>query len=533
MKRKRVILLLTLTMLFGGCTKPSNGEIMDTNPKDTIVDSTSSGIADSSVEAKSYEEMFTDRDLEVGYEESECVSITMSGNTAVCGEESVQIAENQITITAEGEYLLTGEFTGSIVVEAGEQEKVRLILDDVSVQNDGGAPIYLKQADKVFITLANESNNTIKNTGEFEQIDENNIDGAIFAKCDLTLNGLGDLKIDSETGSGIVSKDDLVITGGLYEIVSAKHGIEGKDSIRIANGNVEIACVKDGLHSDNQDEGKGFVYIAGGNINITKSYEGMEAKVIEIAGGEISIVSGDDGLNAASDNRQETVYILITGGKTTVRTEGDGLDSNGYLYVTGGEVYVSGPEKSGNGALDYQYGGQITGGIVLAAGSGGMAGNFGNTSTQGSILVNTQTSYEAGTRIALSAEGGEELISYEPTAKFSSVVISCPEIEVGKNYVLTIGSDSQTIVMDEIIYGEGTGFGGKGQGGMHDREEWGVKPGKGQMPQDGQMPDGEIPQRPDWGDMPEKPDMENRPEMQEKPENQNGLENENGKEDDL
>ena len=507
MKRKRVILLLTLTMLFGGCTKPSNGEIMDTNPKDTIVDSTSSGIADSSVEAKSYEEMFTDRDLEVGYEESECVSITMSGNTAVCGEESVQIAENQITITAEGEYLLTGEFTGSIVVEAGEQEKVRLILDDVSVQNDGGAPIYLKQADKVFITLANESNNTIKNTGEFEQIDENNIDGAIFAKCDLTLNGLGDLKIDSETGSGIVSKDDLVITGGMYEIVSAKHGIEGKDSIRIANGNVEIACVKDGLHSDNQDEGKGFVYIAGGNINITKSYEGMEAKVIEIAGGEISIVSGDDGLNAASDNRQETVYILITGGKTTVRAEGDGLDSNGYLYVTGGEVYVSGPEKSGNGALDYQYGGQITGGIVLAAGSGGMAGNFGNTSTQGSILVNTQTSYEAGTRIALSAEGGEELISYEPTAKFSSVVISCPEIEVGKNYVLTIGSDSQTIVMDEIIYGEGTGFGGKGQGGMRDRGE--------------------------WGDKPEKPDMENRPEMQEKPENQNGLENENGKEDDL
>lgn len=533
MKRKSVIFLLTLTMLFSGCTKTSNEEVMDTNPKDTIADSSFSGIVDSSVEAKSYEDMFTDRDLEIGYEESECVFITLAGNTAVCAEESVQIAEKQITITTEGEYLLTGEFTGSIVVEAGEQEKVRLILDDVSIQNDGGAPLYLKQADKVFITLANGSNNTIKNTGEFEEIDENNIDGAIFAKCDLTLNGSGELKIDSETGSGIVSKDDLVITGGTYDIASGKHGIEGKDSIRIANGNVGISCVKDGLHSDNQDEGKGFIYIAGGNVNITESYEGMEAQVIEIAGGEISVVSSDDGLNAASDNRQANLYILITGGKTTVRAEGDGLDSNGYLYVAGGEVYVSGPERSGNGALDYQNGGQITGGVVVAAGAGGMAGNFGNTSTQGSILVNTQTSYEAGTRITLSTEEGVELISYEPTAKFNSVVVSCPEIEVGKNYVLTIGNDSQTIVMDEIIYGGGTGFGGKGQGGMHDRGEWGDKPGKGQMPQDGQMPDGQMPQdgqKPQRSEMPGKQDIPYNQEMPDEPDTSGQG---NGKEDDL
>ena len=514
MKKKSMFTFLALLLIFSGCGKTSGDDKVDISPQDTIVGKANADFTTSSVEEKVYEEMFTDKDLEIGYEPFECISIMFDGSTAICDREGVLIEENRVTITEEGTYIISGEFTGSIVVETDETKKVRLILNNVSIQNKSTAPLYLKQADKVLITLASGSTNSIINTGEFVQTDDNNVDGAIFAKCDLSLNGNGKLSTTTETGNGIVCKDDLVLCSGTYDINAAKHGLEGKDSVRIANANIQISCGKDGIHSDSEEEEKAFIYIADGMIDITESNEGMEARVIEIAGGKISIVAKDDGLNAASDNKQADIYILITDGKTTVRAQGDGVDSNGYLYVTGGEVYVSGTENAGNGALDFEYGGQITGGTVVAAGAAGMAVNFGDTSTQGSILVNTNTTYEAGTEIALSKEDGEKLLSYTPTAKFSSVVVSCKEIEIGKKYVLTIGNDSQTIEMEAIIYGEGNSFGGKGPGGMHSDGDKVGRPGKDRVWPDGEMPqppDGEMPQWED-GEMPPKPERKEMPE---------------------
>ncbi len=158
--------------------------------------------------------------------------------------------------------------------------------------------------------------------------------------------------------------------------------------------------------------------------------------------------------------------LKISGGTVTIDAAGDGLDSNGSLEVSGGEVYVSGPTNSANGAFDYDSTGVISGGIVVAAGSSGMAQNFDSSSKQGSILVKTQSAQSAGTKITLTDSSGKLLVSYSPTKQFNSVVVSAPGITVGGKCTLTAGSESYTIEMASIIYGSGGGMGfGGGFGG--------------------------------------------------------------------
>lgn len=165
---------------------------------------------------------------------------------------------------------------------------------------------------------------------------------------------------------------------------------------------------------------------------------------------------------AGEDAIQAVTSVEINGGVITVDASGDGIDSNGNLYVSGGELYVSGPLDNGNSALDYDGEGTVTGGIVVAAGSGGMAQNFGGNSTQGSILLTFPEL--TGEKICARDSGGNILASYTPAKNYNCVIISCPEIEVGKSYTIEAGNETSTIIMDSLIY---CNSGGPGQGGFN------------------------------------------------------------------
>ena len=194
--------------------------------------------------------MFTDRDKEVGYDENECTAIQLSDDGSSCDSQSVSIEGQTVTITEEGTYLLSGSLSdGSVVIYTDENVKVRLILNGVSINSSSSAAIYVKSADKVFITLAPDTENVLSNGGTYETVDDNNIDSAIFSKSDLTLNGSGSLKVTAKEGHGVVSKDDLVITGGTYNIEAASQGLSGKDSIRILDGDFTVTAGKDALHA--------------------------------------------------------------------------------------------------------------------------------------------------------------------------------------------------------------------------------------------------------------------------------------------
>lgn len=301
----------------------------------------------------SYDDMFTERDLDVGYDESNAVKINLADDstTVTVGDDTeadasesdetkadetqadesetdetkdggaetdetkadesvtnetetassgVSISGNIITITKEGTYVLFGALSeGQIVVDA-DSAKVQLVLDNADITCASSAAIYVKNADKTFITLAEGSENILMNTAEYEAIDDNNIDAVIFSKDDLTLNGKGTLTINSEYGHGIVSKDDLKLVGGIYNITAENHALSGKDSVRIAEGTYNLTSGKDGIHSENADDDeKGFVYIASGDFTIESTGDGIDASyVVQIDDGDFDITAGGGSENA-------------------------------------------------------------------------------------------------------------------------------------------------------------------------------------------------------------------------------------------
>lgn len=523
------------------------------------------------------DDMFTDRDKEVGYDEDTATAITLSDNASSCDSSSVSISDNTITITDEGTYLLTGSLSDGQVIVNADDKKVQLVLDSVDINCDTSAALYVKAADKVFVTLASDSENTLSNTNDFVAIDDNNIDAVIFSKDDLTLNGSGTLTVTAKYGHGIVSKDDLVITSGTYQITAAKHALSGQDSVRIADGILTLNAGTDGIHSENTDDDtKGFIYFAngdisitadsdgfdaeetlqvdGGNIevyagddglhsdddliitagtiNVTKSYEGLEGMTVTIEDGDISVVSSDDGINASGDGssgdsssdtkdssadnnsgdtnandsntkgsnsnkkddftppsgedkktppdgnagpgdgnggpgggngglgggnggpgggmEEATDYnlIQISGGKIYINASGDGIDSNGNLTVTGGEIYVDGPTSGGDGALDCSGTALISGGTVIAVGSSGMAENFDSFSAQGSIITTVSDSMITGD-ITLTDSDGNTIVSYSPSKEYSSIVISCADLKEEKDYTLVAGDTSTSVFLNQ------------------------------------------------------------------------------------
>lgn len=299
-RRKRLCALLGSAVILSMTVTACSGTAADST------DTTESQQAVSTGDTLSYDDMFTDRDLDVGYEESDSVKISLSDDTTTVSSGSsdnsstddtvdgVTVDGNVITITSGGTYIISGTLSeGQLVVDA-DDEKVQLVLDNADITCATSAAIYVKSAGKTFITLAEGSENILMNTAEFEAIDDNNIDAVIFSKDDLALNGSGTLTINSENGHGIVSKDDLKITGGTYNITAASHALSGKDSVRIAEGTFNLVSGKDGIHSENADDSsKGYVYIAGGEFTVDSTGDGIDASnIVQIDGGTFDITAG-------------------------------------------------------------------------------------------------------------------------------------------------------------------------------------------------------------------------------------------------
>ena len=190
-----------------------------------------------------------------------------------------------------------------IIVNAPETAKLQIVLDGADIASSSSAALYILQADKVFVTLAEGSENVMSNGGEFIAVDSSNIDGAVFSKQDLTFNGSGSLTVVSPAGHGIVCKDDLVITGGTYVINSASHGLQANDSIRITGNTViDIDAGKDGMHAENNDDSAlGFIYVSGGVISIESEGDGLSAgSYVQIGDGDFEILAGGGSINGSS-----------------------------------------------------------------------------------------------------------------------------------------------------------------------------------------------------------------------------------------
>ena len=504
---------------------------------------------------------YSQRDLSDTYNEEEATYLLLSEWDEV------------ITLSEGGTYVLSGELEGQLIVDVAKEEEVQLVLNEATITSNNGPAIYVMQADKVWMTLAEGSENLISDSQEYQvNDDENNPNAAIFSQEDLIINGTGSLTVLGNYNHGIVSKDDLVITGGVLNIEAVNNGIRGKDSVAINDGELTIVSGGDGIKSTHDtDPTKGWVAIDGGTLNIktssgdgiqaetilqvtdgeisvetaggseqapvkanetfpqrdpfsemesnteeesdstkglkagnvlyivggaltidavddglhsngdiyissgqitlasgddgihadnrlqidgseiliTRSYEGLEGDEIMINGGEIRLTASDDGVNASGT----TSYLEINDGLLVIDAQGDGIDSNGNIQMTGGTVLISGPTTGHDAAIDYDGKAEISGGIMVATGSLGMATTFGESSTQASFIQGYASTQSAKTLLTLLDEKGETIVSFEPAKDYQSVVISTPELEVGNTYTLYSGGTVDSLDEAGLSFG--------------------------------------------------------------------------------
>ena len=348
-------------------------------------------------------DLFTDRDLTQTADLSDAAACTVSDG-------------QDIRITEAGTWVLSGTAANvTVYVEAAEDAKVQLVLQDLNLTNSDFPCIYVLSADKVFITTAGDSSLAV--TGTFRADGSTNTDGVIFCRTDLVMNGTACLTIQSPD-NGVVCKDDLKITGGTYTVTAASKAFEANDSIRVAGGTFVLRAGTDGFHAENDDDSsKGFIWIGGGNIAVTcgddavhaatvvqiddgvltiSAAEGIEGTFVQINGGTVDITASDDGINAANKSAAAETAIEFNGGTVTVSMgagDTDGIDSNGNLYINGGVISVT-----GNSTFDYDGTVSFTGGTVYVngqqtssipnqmmggGGRGGMGGFGGNSGRGG------------------------------------------------------------------------------------------------------------------------------------------------------
>ena len=306
-------------------------------------------------------EMFTNRDQKTEYDESAAVTIRLDGSPATASSDSVKINGSTVILSEEATYVISGSFDGMLVVNAADTAKLQIVFDGVDITSETSAALYILEADKVFVTLADGTENYLSNGGSFVAIDDNNIDAALFSKQDLTLNGSGSLTVTSPAGHGIVCKDDLVITGGTYVMNAASHGLDANDSVRIADANLTIDAGKDAIHCENTDDtSKGFIYIESGTITAEAEGDGIAAGAwLQIEDGVFDLLVGGGSVNGESASSGN--YGGFMGGghrgtrpgsstQSTTTTEDSvsmkGVKATGNIVINGGIFTIDSADDS-------------------------------------------------------------------------------------------------------------------------------------------------------------------------------------------
>ena len=345
-----VICSLVLTVLF------MNGEALGITK-----------IVDEDAEQNSDSAYFTTNDQNGSWDTTGAAAITLTGDGASITGNGAYVYDGNVVIAEAGRYVLSGSLEdGSIIVDAHDSSKVWILLDGVEINCSDDACIQVDQADKVFLTLAEGSQNKLTSSSVYSDTAlSDGTDGAIFAHDDLTINGSGSLTVTAQYSHGISANDDLVITGGTITISAVDDAIHANDSIRIKDAAITVTAGDDGLLTSNEVE-NGYLYIESGTLDITASGDGIHTTGdITVVGGETNISAGDDGIHSdasvfvqsgmvlISDCYEgiEALIIDVSGGDVSINCEDDGFNANG-----GSSDMFGGGGQMGGGQNDGTFG---------------------------------------------------------------------------------------------------------------------------------------------------------------------------------
>ncbi len=289
-------------------------------------------VFDGDAESSSDSAFFTRNDRDGDWSSDGATRITLSGDRANVSGGGAYVLDGNVVIAQSGRYALTGTLTdGSVIVSADSNAKVWILLEGADISRTDDACLRVEQADKVFLTLAPGTENSMTSGAEYSEAALNdNTGGAIFSRDDLTINGSGTLTVTAAYKHGIDVNDELVITGGKITVEAPQDAIHANDGFCLEKASLTLRA---------GDEG----------VNV----QGPESRLY-IASGRIGVESGGAALKCASDMR-------IEGGSVTLRSEADGLHSGGSVTVTDGSFNIS----AGDDGIHADNAVAISGGNIL------------------------------------------------------------------------------------------------------------------------------------------------------------------------
>ena len=415
---------------------------------------------------------FTANDEKTDMYTTSATKIKLSGTEASVSGPGAYALDGSVVIKNAGTYSVSGTLTdGSITVDAYASSKVFILLDGADVTNLTGPAFYVREADKVFLTLAEGTENVLTDGEAYsDEAVKGGADGAIFSHDDLTINGSGSLTVNGSFMHGISVNDDLVITGGTINVTAPADGLRANDSLRLKNASVTVTAGDDGLVANAEGA---YFYALSGTYSVNAAGDAVHAAGdVTIDGGSFSILSGDDGIHSDT-------AITVNGGTLTIinetATDADGLDSDGDIFIRGGSTRISLRGTGTNTGIECAGVAEISGGDIIACGSYAVAEGFSSASLQGSILHTIKTGAEAGSEVLLADSGGNTLLDWTLPLGCSSVNMSCPDLVVGETYTVVIGDNIEEITLEETAasYGDAASsmFGGNmiAGGGMQSR----------------------------------------------------------------
>lgn len=317
---RKTISFITAAMAFAATVASCSSPDESSSRSDSSVTSEATSSADSSQTtaesspalsadqlsklSKDYSSLFSDRDHDPSYD-TVSAEIKLSGDSVEISGKGAAAEGTVITISEDGTYRITGTLNDGQLIVNAPKAKVRLVLDNADITCKTSAPVNILDCDKTFITLAENSKNSVTDSRS-ACTDENSEapDSAIFSEDSLTINGSGSLTVKGGYLDGVHSKDDIVITGGKLDITAVNNGIKGKDYVAAANGEITVNAQNDGVKSTNTDDSSlGFVYVEDGSFNITAGGDGIQAETVFYAcGGTFNIMSGGGSENAPENN---------------------------------------------------------------------------------------------------------------------------------------------------------------------------------------------------------------------------------------
>lgn len=335
--------------------------------------------------------------------------ITLTGSTATVDGSGVQVDYNKVTFTSEGTYLLSGELEGQIIVDTPDTEKVKLILNGVSVScADGPALLVNTAAKKVILYSAKSSVNLFSDgTDYYAEAEDGSSAGmpnaCIWSAEDLKFDGEGEIYITGNCDKGVNSKDDLEITGGKIYVNAIGAGMRGNDSVSVEGGYVYVcSSAGDGIKMSNTEDGKATFTISGGEVYVDCFGDAISsASSLSVLGGSISVKThgtlaqaailsdrsadrpdggpggggpgggGPGGMNEGNPNKSSTSakglksagLLLITGGNITVNCTDDAIHSDSAVQIDKGNLYLSAADDGIHG----EQSAMINGGVIEIA----------------------------------------------------------------------------------------------------------------------------------------------------------------------